>query len=626
MKFGLFDLDASSGELRKQGIRIKVTGQPVQVLAFLIERSGELVTREELRNRLWPGDTFVDFDHSLNAAIKRLRRALEDDPENPLFIETVPRYGYRFIGTIDKAPVDLTTTPLASPADPQATPAVGELENPAKRFRWPRLVLLAAIIGILAGAATVPTFWRSPPAVNSLAVLPFSNSSGDENLNYLTDGIAGSIIDEVSHIRSVSVIAWSQASRYRSADPSAAGRTLKVGAVLTGVVARYGDTVVVRVELLDPSTSRHLWGEEYTRSIGDVHSIQGQLTSDVARQLHLQLDPSERQRLATPNTRDAEAYDLYLRGRYYSAKGTRDGLAKGLSYLQEATEKDPGYAQAYSGLAFYYFVAMDWLMSPAEANEKARAAAEKSLSLDDNLPEAHTMLGVVHWIYDHDWNSAEKQFRRAIELNRDYAPAHEFYSLFLASQSRGDEAVSEMRQALALDPLSVELNTMYGQVLARTRQTDSSIDQLKKTVELDPNNWFPRLGLGYSYLQNRQFPEAIAELRRTVLLESNPDVWGALGLAYGLSGQRKEAQRVLQTLELRSRHEYIPPYDFAQVYIGLHDNDHAFEWLEKARQAHGFAAAWFKVATEIDPLRSDPRYDELLRKAGFEPTPVTATR
>ena len=462
--------------------------------------------------------------------------------------------------------------------------------------------------------------------MNSLAVLPFSNSSGDEDLNYLTDGIAGSIIEEVSHIRSVSVIAWSQASRYRSADPSAAGRTLKVGAVLTGVVARYGDTVVVRAELLDPSTSRHLWGEEYTRSLADVHSIQGQLTSDVARQLHLQLDSTEQRRLATPNTKDAEAYDLYLRGRYYSAKGTREGLAKGLSYLQQATEKDPGYAQAYSGLAFYYFVAMDWLMSPAEANEKARAAAEKSLSLDDNLPEAHTMLGVVHWIYDHDWSSAEKQFRRAIELNRGYAPAHEFYSLFLASQSRGDEALSESRQALALDPLSIELNTMYGQILARTRHTDNSIDQLKRTIELDPNSWFPRLGLGYSYLQNRQFPEAIAELRRTIILESNPDVWGALGLAYGLAGQKKEAQGVLQTLEQRSRHEYIPPYDFAQVYIGLHDNDRAFVWLEKARQDHGFAAAWFKVATEMDPLRSDSRYTELLRRAGFEPAPVTASR
>ncbi len=625
MRFGPYDLDPKSCELRKHGMRLKITGQPLQLLAFLLERPGELVSREDLRDRLWPENTFVDFEHSLNTAMKRLRRALEDDPERPQFVETVPRHGYRFIGIIEETRIEVPAAPqsfVAAPALPDATlegtPVVQSEHRPLNWY-W---IVIPALVLALVGASAFYFLRGHPPAVTSIAVLPFVNANKDSNLDYLTDGLAGSIIEEVSHVHSINVVAWSLASRYRSVDPAEAGRTLRVSAVLTGTVARYGDLVVVRTELLDPATNRHLWGDEYKRNIADVLSIQSQINAGIAQHLRLQITTNEQQRLVTPHTGDPVAYDLYLKGRYYSAKGTREGLAKGLSYFQQATERDPKYAQAYSGLAFYYFVAMDWLLPPRDANEKARAAAEKALSLDDTLPEAHTMLGVVHWLYDWDWMKAESEFRRAIDLNPDYAPGHEFYGLFLASQGRGEEALRESRKAVALDPLSVELNTMLGQVLARNRQTDKSIEQFKKTIELDPNAWFPRLGLGFSYLQNHQFPEAIAELRGTIDLEKNPDVWGALGMAYGLAGKKAQALEVLQTLERQSRSGYVPPYDFAQVYIGVHDKDRAFEWLEEAQQERGFAAAWLGVTSETDSLRSDPRYADLLRKAGLSNSAV----
>lgn len=633
MRFGPFELDSGSCELRKNGIRLKITGQPLQVLGVLIERSGAMVTREELRERLWTADTFVDYEHSLNTAIKRLRQALDDDPEHPQYVETVPRHGYRFIGAIEDEPGEqhhqsalrpgLSEQGLSDPdtAGPsvQGT-SVASVQDSRLTWRW--IGLSVVLAGLVATAALYFAKYfpaSAPPrkTTTSIAVLPFVNASGDSSLDYLSDGLADSVTDELSQLRGFEVVAWSLASRYRLNDPATAGRELKVGAVLTGTVTKNGDGVVLRSELLDPLTGRHMWGEEYTRSLPEVRSLQNQITSDIARRFGFPLTATGQQRLTKQHTDNPEAYEFYLKGRYYSAKGTKESLAKGLKYFQQATEKDPNYALAYSGLAYYYFVAMDWLLPPREANERSRAAAEKALSLDDTLAEAHTMLGVVHWIYDWNWVAAENEFRRAVELNPSYAPAHQFYGLYLASLDRGDEAVAESRRALALDPLSLELNGSLGQVLARTRHTAESIRQQQKTVELDPNDWFSHLGLGMSYLQSKQYSEAIMELNQAVRLENNSDVLGALGLAYGLAGDRSHAHKILEALERRSSNSYVPPYDLAQVYIGLGEKDNAFEWLEKARQDRGFAVAWFHVTTDMDSLRSDPRFRELLEPIGF---------
>jgi TolB-like protein/DNA-binding winged helix-turn-helix (wHTH) protein/Flp pilus assembly protein TadD len=615
IRFGPFELDGGSCELRKNSIRLKITGQPLQILGMLLERSGAMVTREELRERLWAADTFVDFEHSLNTAIKRLRRVLDDDPEHPRYVETVPRHGYRFIGVIESELAEHQDVlrrgfPGFSPPVPSAGPTRSRKRN------WIWITLLIALSALLA-TLSLRLLKPAPARTTSVAVLPFVNDSGDGSLDYLGDGLADNVIDQLSQLRGFDVVAWSLASRYRLKDPASAGKELGVGAVLTGSVTKNGNSVVVRSELLDPLTSRHLWGQEYTRNIADLRSLQFEITSDIARRFGLQLTDVEKQRLDKQRADNPEAYELYLKGRYYSGRGTRDGLAKGLEYLQQATEKDPNYALAYSGLAYYYFVAMDWLLPPREANEKSRAAAEKALSLDDSLAEAHTMLGVVDWIYDWNWAAAENEFRRSIELNPSYAPAHQFYGLYLASLGRSDEAISESRRALTLDPLSSELNGSLGQVLERTRHTAEAIRQQQKTVELDPNNWFSHLGLGFAYLQNKQYQDAIAQLNKAVQLENNPDALGALGLAYGLSGDRNHAQTILLALQQRSARNYVPPYDFAQLYIGLGDKDKAFEWLEKARQDRGFAVAWLNVATDVDSVRSDPRFEQLLRPIGF---------
>jgi TolB-like protein/DNA-binding winged helix-turn-helix (wHTH) protein/Flp pilus assembly protein TadD len=620
IRFGPFELDSASCELRKNSIRLKITGQPLQILGMLVERSGAMVTREELRERLWAADTFVDFEHSLNTAIKRLRRVLDDDPEHPRYVETVPRHGYRFIGVIETEPgdqQDVQRPGFRVDGSPEFSPPVTSAEPARSRKRTWVWIALLIVLSALLGSLSLRFLRPAPPRTTSVAVFPFVNASGDDNLDYLGDGLADNIIDQLSQLRGFDVVAWSLASRYRSKDPASAGKELGVGAVLTGSVTKDGNDVVVRSELLDPVTRRHLWGQEYTRNLADLRSLQFEITSDIARRLGLQLTDGEKQRLDKQRADNPEAYELYLKGRYYSAKGTKEGLAKGLECLQQATEKDPNYALAYSGLAYYYFVAMDWLLPPREANEKSRAAAEKALSLDDSLAEAHTMLGIVHWTYDWNWVAAENEFRRAIELNPSYAPAHQFYGLYLASLGRSDEAISESRRALALDPLSSELNGFLGQVLERTRHTAAAIRQQQKTVELDPNNWFSHLGLGFAYLQGKQYPDAIAELNLAVRLENNPDALGALGLAYGLSGDRSHAEAILLALQRRSAKSYVPPYDFAQLYIGLGDRDKAFQWLERARQDRGFAVAWLNVATDVDSLRADPRFKELLRPIGF---------
>jgi TolB-like protein/DNA-binding winged helix-turn-helix (wHTH) protein len=613
MRFGPYELDAAIGELRKSGVRLKVRGQPVQVLGMLLERPGTTVSRKEICERLWADETFVDFDHSLNSAIKRLRRALDDDPEHPQYVETVPNYGYRFIGILEPE----ECVPALVTAHVSAVEDSGEVSGFRKPSTWKWVVAAALLLGIVVAAMAMRWRQTTAPASNSIAVLPFSNASGDSRLDYLSDGIADNIVDELSQFHGFHVTAWSVASQIHSTDAAAIGRQLRVGAVLTGTLEKKGDALVVRSELLDPVTGQHLWGGEYERPPGSASSIQSQISSDIANRYKLKLTQTEKQSLAAKQSTNPEAYDLYLKGRYYSTKGTKESLKMGLAYFVEATEKDPKYALAYSGLAYYYFVAMDWILPPKEASMKARAAAEKAISLDGSLAEAHTMLGMVRWTDDLDWSGSEQEFRQAIVLNDSYAPAYQFYALFLASLGRNDEAIAASRRALSFDPLSVELNANYGQVLARTGHTDESIAQQQKTVALDPNDWFSHMGLGFSYLQAIQSQKAIVEFENALRLEENADVLGGLGLAYGLSGNRTKAEGVLRRLEQRSSVSYVPPYDFAQVYAGLGNKDEAFRWLDKAREDRGFGVVWLKVGTDMDTLRSDPRYDALLRSIGF---------
>jgi TolB-like protein/DNA-binding winged helix-turn-helix (wHTH) protein/Tfp pilus assembly protein PilF len=597
----------------------------LEVLGVLVEHAGSLVTREQLRERLWQVDTFVDFEHSLNTAIKRLRRVLDDDAENPDYVETVPRRGYRFIGKIktDPLPADSLLEPLVG-AQRVASRGESTSKPPHLNSRVGVLVVLALLL--VASATWIGMRWsrRASQRTTSIAVLPFINATGSDKLDYLSDGISAGVIDKLSMLHNFDVIAWSLASRYRMKDPSDTGRDLKVDAVLSGSVKRDGDFVTIRTELLDPRSRRHLWGEEYTRNVADVRSLQLDITSDLVRRLGLQLSSEEKIQIAKQHTTDPKAYELYLKGRYYSAKGTREDLAKGLGLLQEATERDPKFALAYSGLAFYYFVAMDWIMPPREAHQKAKLAAEKALSLDPSLAEAQTMLGVISWLDEWNWSAAENHFQRAIELNPSYSTAHQFYGFFLASAGREDQALAEIRRALALDPLSLDLNNALGQVLCRGRRTQECLEQQQKTVELDPNFWFSRMGMGMSYLQAQNYPKAISELNEALRAGPNPDVLGALGFAYASSGDRQNATKVLAKLRDISAQGYVPPYDIALIHIGLGERDQAFEELRAAREERGFAVVWLNVSSDMDTLRTDSRFKSLVAPIGLSASASTS--
>ncbi len=390
--------------------------------------------------------------------------------------------------------------------------------------------------------------------------------------------------------------------------------------MLLGRVAQRGDNLSIRVELVDVGEDRHLWGGQYNRKLADILAVQEDISREISEKLRLRLTGEEKKRLAKRSTENTEAYQLYLKGRYYTAKSTREGLNKGVEYFHQAIATDPNYALAFVGLAYYYWTALEWTLSPRESMPKAREAASKALQIDDTLAEAHAWLGVVSWVYDWDWSAGEKEFKRAIELNPNLAVAHSQYAFYLAVMGRVEEATAESKRAQDLDPVSPETNMYTGWILYFAHRYSQAIEQLRKTVDLDPNYWFAHTVLGVAYEGKGELPEAIAEFEKARQLEDTiPENWGALGHAYAVSGKRAEALTVLEKLKELSKEHYVPPFDMAIVYVGLGEKDRAFEWLEKAYAERSFFLTWLKVEPELDSLRSDPRFADLVRRVGLWP-------
>ncbi len=479
-----------------------------------------------------------------------------------------------------------------------------------------------ALATLLVVAASL--YWLKGPgeAIDSVAVLPFVNATNDPNTEYLSDGISESIISTLSQLPQLRVMGRSSVFRYKGkdVDPQKVGQELKVRAVLTGRVTQRGGNLIVRADLVLVSDGSELWGEEYNRKLADLLAVQEEITRDISDKLRRKLTGEEEKRLAKRSTTNPEAYQLYLKGRYFTGKFTRDGLNKGVEYFHQAIDLDPNYALAYDGLAYAYSTRVDILFSSNETMPKAREAAKKALELDDTSPEAHTEMADVIWWYDFDLSAAEREFKRAIELQPNYAPAHVFYGWYLVSVGRVEKGIQESRRAVELDALALDTNALAAQNLYFAHRYDQAIEQAQRTLDIDSNNLFARLMLGVAFEQKGDLPRAIRELEQARKVEADYPLTSAeLGHAYALSGRKGEAGQILKELIDRSKRGYVCAYFFAEVYVGLGEKEQALASLEKAYADRSSFLMLLKSDPEMDSLRSEPRFKDLLRRVGLPP-------
>jgi TolB-like protein/DNA-binding winged helix-turn-helix (wHTH) protein/Flp pilus assembly protein TadD len=629
LRFGDFELDLEAGQLRKQGLRIRLQEQPFQVLTMLLVHHGEVVTRKELQKKLWPADTFVDFNHGLNKAINKIREALSDSAASPRFVETVSRRGYRFVADVNvaEAPVrgpKLANQPLQGGGahqrrDPVSEPAMLHHLLPSLAWKISIFILVLLTASLAAWKLYFPT--RVSPAIRSLAVLPLESLSSDASQDYFADGMTDELITDLGQISALRVISRTTVMAYKHARkplPQIA-RELNVDAVVEGTVLRSGDQVRITAQLIEAATDKHLWAQSYDAEFRNALSLQNQVAKAIADQIRVSLNPQEQAALKNVRVVNEEAYESYLKGRYFWNKRTAEGLKAALNYFNQAIAKDPKYAPAYSGLADTYALLADWeygVMTPKEALPKAKAAAIKALELDSTLGEAHTSLAFCLDVFDWDLDSAGKEYQRAIELNPGYATAHQWYASHLIVLGRNDEAIAEMRKAESLDPLSLIISADLADFLVVAHSYDESIRESRKTIEMDPNFALAHNQLGQAYLQKQMQDEAVAELQKAVELSgSSPTCVANLARAYIASGKRSEAKKLLSDLEKRSNSSYSHASEIAEIYLALGDTDQAMNWLEKCFNERFNPSVLMRPG--FDPLRSDPRFKDLLRRIGL---------
>jgi serine/threonine protein kinase/Tfp pilus assembly protein PilF len=485
-----------------------------------------------------------------------------------------------------------------------------------------RIMIAAAAVILLAilAAGIFRYFIPENAAIDSIAVLPFINTSGDPGTEYLSDGIAESLINSLSRLSKIRVISRTTAFRYKGkeVDLPKISRELKVRAVLTGRLSQRDDNFSVGVELVDAKDGSQIWGETYNRKMADVLAVQDEITRGIALKLALRISGDDQIRLQKRPTENIEAYHLYLKGRYFASKFTKEGLDRGLDYFQQAMALDPGYALAYTGIAYYYVTASDWFLSPSVAMPNAREALKRALNIDEMEPEAHISLGVVYFWYDWNWSAAESELKRALEINPNDNSAHEFYGAYLAWTGKFVEGITEGKRSLELDPLSAQANTYLGISYYFAREYDHAIQQFQRTVEVNPDYWFAHVFLGRVYEQKGRLAEAISEFEQAKRIEDEiPEIHAALGHAYALSGRRGEATEVIEDLKRRSARSYVSPYAIATVYAGLGNMDETFQWLEKSFLERPYNMSFLKVNPELDFLHSDPRYQQLLVRMNF---------
>jgi TolB-like protein/DNA-binding winged helix-turn-helix (wHTH) protein/Flp pilus assembly protein TadD len=616
-EFGPFRLDPAERKLLRGNEIVALMPKAFDTLVVLVRNSGHLLEKDELLKTLWP-NTFVE-EGSLSNNIFLLRKALGEDSA---FIETIPRRGYRFVGAVRQfpraAPTDLPH--IGSPG----THSILAKERRSWRNRAALGIVSAALLASIAAAG-----WyyiaahRGGDRIDSVAVLPFVDASADPNAEYLSDGITESLINSLSQLPHLKVMSRDASFRYKSkeTDAQTVGRDLGVRAVFKGRVMQSGDSLAISAELIDARDDSHIWGQQYNRKPSDIFRLQEEIARDMTTALRLRLTSEEQNRLVKKYAPNPEAYQDYLRGRYFWQQ-TGLGLNKGVEYFKQAIAKDPGYAQAYDGLAdCYIWLGVFGFSSPQESYPKAKEAALRSLEIDGTLAEAHTSLARIKAEYDWDWSGAEREFQRALELNPGYSIAYLWHGSVLATMGQPEETIASYKRGLELDPLSPIMYGELGQAFYYTRQYDDAIEQEQKTQELDPNLLLARSYLCYAYLEKSMKKEAIAECEKLVVI-SQRHVWAIANLAYvyAVVGRRADAQKLLGELNVISSEKFVPADAMAQIYTGLGEKAKAFEWLEKGYERHslGLGGVALKVDPVWDPLRSDPRFADLLRRMNLQ--------
>jgi TolB-like protein/DNA-binding winged helix-turn-helix (wHTH) protein/Tfp pilus assembly protein PilF len=624
IRFGTFEVDLEAGELRRQGVKVKLQQQPFQILAMLLESPGAVVTREELQKRLWPTDTFVDFDRGLNRATNRLRESLADEADNPRFIETLPRRGYRFIGQVERIDGGRSAPALLSAQENPAPANRGWHSRGFDRVRAQHGSSIA-IVG-LALLTLASWFFLLHPrngALESLAVLPFVNASSDSNAEYLSDGITESLINNLSQLPNLRVMARSTVFRFKGkdTDPQKIGNDLHVEAVLSGRLVQQGNVLIIQAELMDVKTGAQLWGGQFNRRADDVFSLQDDLSQEIAEKLRLRLTGDEKQRLAKRYTRDGEAYQCYLKGRYFWNKRTPDGAQKAVGYFQQAIDKDPVYALAYAGLAdAYTYLSFFNVVPPREAMPSAKAAAMKALEIDEHLAEAHVSLGYISFAYDWNWTAAGKHFDEALALNPTLTRTHNFYPLYLNSRGMAQQAVEVAKAALDLDPASPSVSHYLAVQLYLARQFDQAIEQCHKTLDLEPNFAVAYQVMGQAYLAKGMNREAKLVLEEySALSQHSADSLALLGYSQARLGERSQAIQILDELKATSKKGYVPAFYFAMIYAALEDKGQAFPQLDRGYDERYARFAYLRLEALWDPLRSDERFSDLVRRVGIPP-------
>jgi TolB-like protein/DNA-binding winged helix-turn-helix (wHTH) protein len=656
VEFGRFRLLPHRRELRADGAAVELGSRALDVLMVLTEARGALVTKDEIMARVWP-DTVVE-ENNLVVQISALRRVLGEDRD---FIRTVSGRGYRFIAEIRSsladprggtglepgvAPDASTSTPssdlptpvpsligrethLGGVSDPRAglvilADARTSPERPLRPLAWRLFSFALAVVLVAALSWIFYSRNQASPKIRSLAVLPLESLSGDASQDYLADGMTDELITDLGQISALRVISRTSIMTYkhgRKLLPEIA-RELNVDAVVEGTVLRSGEQVRITAQLIRVPIERHIWAQSFEGNLRETLVLQKSVARAIADQIQATLNRQEQAALEHSKVVNAEAYEAYLKARYFWNKRTRDGLTKAIEYFNRAIEKNPKYAEAYTGLGDAYALSGDWeygILSPEDAFPKAKAAVTKALALDDNVAEAHTSLAFILDLYDWDWESAEREYKRAIALNPGYATAHHWYAWHLIVMGRNSEGIAELRKAGSLDPLSLIISADLADSLCIAHLDDESVQQSRRTLEMDPNFAIAYYELGQAFVQKRMYNEAIGEFKRAIEL-SEPsggnEVFDAnLAYAYAISGRKEEAMKIIKDLEDRQSQHSSTDASIALIYVGLGDKDQAMVWLDKAYQARFNPSILMRPV--FDPLRSDARFQALLRSIGL---------
>lgn len=597
VRFGSFEVNPRTGELRKQGLHIKLHEKPLQVLLALLEHPGEVVTRKELQERLWPGDTFVEFENGLNNAISRLREALGDTAESPRFIETVPRRGYRFLPEVS-----------------QSLPA-----SRAANFR-PWLIVFGSVLGvslIIGAVFRLPTSRKQ--VIRSLAVLPFRNLGTGTADDYFTDGMTDAVTTELAKLGVSKVISETSVAQFKDTKKSVPdiAHMLDVDAIVEGAVLREGNQVRITVQLIGADTDRHLWAESYQRQMTDILALQDEVALGVAHAIKLELSPGAAGQRASPRSVNTEAYEAYLKGRYFLQKRD-DSFLRAKDYLQQAIQLDPTYAPAYAGLSDY-FTLTDTLPAK-EALPKAKEYAQQALKLDSNLPDSHISLAYIYFYDDWNWPAADQEFRRAISLAPGLAESHRWYAVYLTAMGRMDEALREAQRAVDLDPLSISAHDAVAIAAACAGHYDRSLEEARKIIELDSKDPRAYADMSVAHLQKRMYQEALQDAEKGLAISKRYPVFLSIAAAvHGRLGNMEQASKLVDEMRAANPKNPVSALLLATAFVGMGKQQEAIRALEEGYKTRDADMVGLNSTPWFAPLRSDPRFQDLVSRMKFPP-------